>query len=765
MKLLDRYILREILAYFLLGLGVFGFVLMMPELLRLSELIAQESLSPLQVAGLFLSLLPPKLMWVLPLAVLIGSLMGVSRLSSDREIIAMRACGLSVARLVRPAIVFAATATLVTLAATVWWGPAAAQHLLRLQEEVGARQIFYEVRPRVFEERFPDRILYVQETQDAGTRWEGILLADLSRPETLRLTLAGTGTAVPDQENGSVRLSLRDGTTHEYSLGRPDRYSLASFEQRQLTVPVPNSGIRLNRRRNAELSLRELWAKSRAGRDSWRIARADLHRRFALPGACLAFALLAFPLGLLTQATGRAVGFVLAVLFGLGYYFLFLFGDRMAREGALPVGLGVWGANLVVAAVGLYFLWQLRRPATGRGVAGFLRTCARALMGRVRRASNGRLPVRAGFGYRPFRIRTLDVYILRGALFHFLLLESALLVLFSLFSILEMLDEIVAQQVGWVVVARFLWYLLPQAIYMMTPLALLLAVLVELTVMTRRNEIVAIRGAGINLYRMLAPVLAMAFIFSGLLFWLDSTYLPQANQRQEALRNVIRGRPARTFFQMDRRWIYGDAPRIYHYAFFDHSRNFLARLEVLELDPENFSLSRRLFAERAHWEESLGSWVLEEGWERTFADGQTKEFQAFNVGFFPELSESPDYFKKEVRESQQMNWRELEDYIAELRQSGLDVTPLVVEWHKKFAFPLVATVMVLVAFPFGLSVGRHGALGGLASGIALGLTYWVLVGFFQALGNFGLLPPVLSGWGPNILFTAGGLYLGLQVDT
>ena len=156
---------------------------------------------------------------------------------------------------------------------------------------------------------------------------------------------------------------------------------------------------------------------------------------------------------------------------------------------------------------------------------------------------------------------------------------------------------------------------------------------------------------------------------------------------------------------------------------------------------------------------------MEEGWSRRFNTPDGDTFRSFKVAAFPELNESPEYFRKEVKESAQMNWKELGAYIGELKQSGLDTTPLEVEWHRKFAFPLIAAVMVMIAFPFGLLSGRSGALSGVALGVALGLAYWVTGGFFQALGNFGMLPPLLSGWGPNILFGSAGLYLGLSVET
>ena len=769
MKLLDRYIFREILGYTLVGVGVFAFVLMTPELLRLSELLARESMGPVQTAKLFLSVLPPKLVWALPLGVLVGLLMGISRLAADRELMALQVSGVGLVRLLRPALVFALLGTLATLAITIGWGPAAARTLRQLQAELGARQLFFEVRPRVFEERLPERILYVQETENGGTQWKGVFLADLSDPETSKVTLAQTGLAIPGSGQQKMRLHLSKGATHEYALREPDRYSLSTFEESSLAMAVSAGGVKLEVRRNAEMSVAELWAASQQG-PRWRSARADFYRRFVLPTSCLVFGLLAFPLGLLAQTSGRAVGFVLAIGFAISYYFLFLIGDRLAREGAIAPAVGVWMPNLVFLLLAIVLLHWLGRPRGGGSLAVIVRAWL-ARVGEKKRKQlalqpDGALLAQKGRAISSRWLRILDLYVVRGVLFHFLLAGTSLLLLFNLFSILEMVDDIAARQIPWSVVGRLIWYQTPQVVYWMTPLALLLAVLVELALLSKRNEVVAIKGAGISLYRIAAPVLVLALVLGGLLFWLDSTYLPTANQQREALRNYIKGRPPQTFFQAERRWIFGEAPRIYHYSFFDPGRNLLARLHVFELDPVDFSLRRRLFAERAHWEPLLQCWVLERGWERVFDGNQTVSYVPFDVAGFPELAEPPDYFKKEVRESDQMSWAELGDYIAELQQSGLDANRLVVQWHKKFAFPSIALVMVLLAFPFGLAAGqRGGAVGGIALGIGLGLLYWVMTGFFEALGNFALLPPVLAGWGPNMLFAAAGVYLILQVET
>lgn len=770
MKLVDRYILREIAGYAGLGLGVFLFILMTPEVLRLSELLARENIALPQLAKLFLSVLPGKLLWAIPLSVLAALLMAMSRLAADSEVIALQAAGVSPAALLRPMLAFAALGACLTLAATVWWGPLGARTMRQMQAELAAGQATYEVQPRVFDERFPNLILYVQDTSDGGSRWKGVFLADLTQPDNPRLTLAQTAVVVPEPDRHRLRLHLFEGSTHAYAPEEPERYSVSTFAENVISVFSPASSATLETRRNADLSLAELWAASQQG-PRWRSARVDFHRRLAIPAACLLFGVIALPLGLLAQGSGRALGFVVAVGLAIGYYFVFLLGDRLGREGGLPPGLGAWLANMTLAVAGLYYFQTQWSPgkqpwsALGERLRRFLPARSPALA-RAGESSPAAQTLSRDHGPAGSRLpRTLDLYVVRGVLFYSLLLLCALLLLFGLFAVLEMVEDIAAHHIPWPVVARFLWYLLPQALYWMAPLALLLGVLVELALLSKRNELVAIKGAGISLYRIAVPLLLLGLVFSALLFWLDYDYLPYANQRQEILRNQIKGRPPQTFFQTERRWIFGQQPRIYHYAFFDPAQNLLARLSVLELDPQTFSVRRRLSARQAHWEPQLHTWVLEQGWEREFGQGQTVRYRPFQAASFRELTEAPAYFQREVRESAQMNWQELGDYITGLHQSGFDVTRLQVQRHKKIAFPLISTVMVLLAFPFGLSMGRRGAVGGLALGIGVGFAYWVLASFFEQVGNLGYLPPVLAAWGANLVFLFAGVYLLLQIET
>jgi lipopolysaccharide export LptBFGC system permease protein LptF len=129
------------------------------------------------------------------------------------------------------------------------------------------------------------------------------------------------------------------------------------------------------------------------------------------------------------------------------------------------------------------------------------------------------------------------------------------------------------------------------------------------------------------------------------------------------------------------------------------------------------------------------------------------------------MAESPEYFKKDSRGSSSMTVAELQRKIEDLQQSGFDVLDLKIQLQSKIAFPLTCLVMVLVGLPFSFSVGKRGALYGVAMGIAIGLAYWGLIGLFEQMGRYEMLPPMLAAWGPNLLFGAGGLYLFLTSRT
>jgi LPS export ABC transporter permease LptG len=278
------------------------------------------------------------------------------------------------------------------------------------------------------------------------------------------------------------------------------------------------------------------------------------------------------------------------------------------------------------------------------------------------------------------------------------------------------------------------------------------------------------KATGTSLYRIIAPVLVIATLISAGLFIFDEAYLPAANRRQEALLSEIKGKPAQTFLRPDRKWMSGQTSeaggptRIFYYQFFDPERDDFANITVFELNPSDFTLTRRIYAQSAHWDDVNG-WVFENGWQRTFAGESVATYQTFTLSTFPEIHEQPSYFKKEARQSQEMSYTELASYITDLQQSGFDTTPLRVQLNRKLAYPLITLVMAVLAVPFSLFAGKRGSMAGIGAAIGVAIAYWVIAAVFENLGNVNTLPAVLAAWSPDLLFGITGTYLLLRTPT
>ncbi len=457
----------------------------------------------------------------------------------------------------------------------------------------------------------------------------------------------------------------------------------------------------------------------------------------------------------------------------------------MAKQGKISAGVGVWTANVIFAAVGMLLLRQATRgdvaprgTALVRAISSVGALIERRLPERFRsttfQPSGAVVPGREAPGrlLRNSRFPLIfDDYVMREFLTTFGLVLLSFIALSLIFSFFELIGDIFRNRTPLITVGDYLLNLIPYMLYNLTPLCALLAVLVTLGSLSRTSELTAMKASGVSLYRLVAPLLALTAILAAGLFVFDEFYLPSANRQQEALRSVIKGKPAQTFLRPDRKWIsglqdtVGEPARIFYYQFFDPDKNVFANLTVFEFQPGSFHLSRRIFAGSAHWDAHVQRWVLENGWQRTFQADAVSEYAPFTINSFPEIREQPTYFKKESRQSQEMSFGELRDYIQDLQQSGFDTMRLRVQLNRKLAYPLITLVMAIFAVPFALSVGKRGSLTGFAVAIGMAVAYTVLASIFEAMGNVNALPPMLAAWSPDLLFGMAGGYLMLRTQT
>jgi LPS export ABC transporter permease LptF/LPS export ABC transporter permease LptG len=773
MRILDRYIVREIVRHAFLGLLIFTFVLFVPKLVRLMELFVRHSGSGSQILTLFLCIIPGILVFTIPMAVLIGVLLGLGRMSMDSEIIALTSLGISRKRILLPVGVLAVVGAVLTLLMTLVLAPRSLRAFRDIEASLLVSQISFQVQPRVFDERFPHLVLYINDVAASGTHWHGVFLFETGGESGSRITLAEDAIVIAEPQLDKLELHLNAGTTHEFQRENPDQYSVTAFARSDW--PIEFSSLTTARQRtlsNPERSLSDLWHDNGP---HWREARVEINQRFAFPFACFAFALIAVPIGAQPRRGGRAAGTLLSVLIIAGYYLLFIIGAGLARQGAVSPFVGMWAANIILVLTGLALLPRMERYWNEPSPLTFLSRyfAFRRLLRRRRMLVKSRVPARVENGDTPSEVlprsafnfpTIIDLYILRRFLYYFFLILAAFILLFETFTFFELLDDIARHRIPFLVVVNYFRFLIPYLVYQLSPLAALVATLVTLGVLSKNNEITAFKASGISLYRLALPLLASGLVLAATLLILDDTYLPYANQRQDALRNQIKGKPAQTYTR-PQRWIFGENSKVYNYDIFDSTQKLFGGLSVIELDPVTFQMKRRIFATRAQWLDTEKTWALESGWVRDFSGGTVENYTPFKVTSLPELVEPPSYFNREVIQAFQMSWRDLRHYIQGLQVAGFDVSSLTVQWHKKIAYPLIAPVSMLLAIPFAILVGSRGAIGGIALGVGIGITYWAIAALLEAMGGIGQLPPMLAAWSPDLIFFFLGLYFFFKMPT
>ena len=794
MRILTRYILKEVSSHALLGVLLFTFIIFMRDLGRLLELVVRNSAPLPSVAEIFLYTLPTTFMITLPMGVLVGILIGLSRMAADSEVTAVRASGMGAGMFVRVVSMFAITAWMFAMVNSIYVAPRAARALSALQDRLKASQASFEIQPRVFYEELKDHVLYVQDAipSKGQSLWRGVFLADVSDPASPRITLAERG-ALLSESPEKIRFHLEDGTQQELIPKARDQYSITTFEATDLPVEVPTSADRGFRDLQpvAELSLNGLLrnaareraaaavsAKTDPGTSSYEYLKAryyeiEFQRRFGLPAACLVLAIVGIPLGLSAHKGGRSAGFVLTIVLVFVYYLFSLIGVSLARQGKISPWFGVWAGNIFFFLCGVFLLWRVDRMPLDLSLLNRIGTTVRrvltawgeslpGLRERAWLAASSRRPKRR-YGARFPLI--LDNMILRDFAQYLVMIMATFLMLALVFTFFELLTDIVRNKVSFILLAEYLLNLSPSLVYLMAPMSVLLAVLITFGLLRKSSELTAMKATGFSIYRTTFPVVLLSAGFAVGLFIFDQIYIPHTNRRQETLRNEIKGKPPQTYLQADRKWIFGQSNQIYYYQVFDPDTNRFGGISVFEFDPATFQLTRRIHADGAHWEPSLKKWVFENGWVRTLSGASIQEYRTFDVSTFKELGEDPSYFKKEVRQSSEMNYEELSNYIRDLRQSGFDTVRLKVQLQKKVAYPLITLVMAVLAIPFSAQKRRGGALAGVAIALGIAIVYWVTAGVFEAMGNANQLPALLAAWAPDVIFALAGGYLVLRVPT
>jgi LPS export ABC transporter permease LptF/LPS export ABC transporter permease LptG len=798
-RILDRYIAREMLAPTGIGLLVFTFVLLIDQIPRLLAVLVARSADLSTIVRVFVNLLPSILAVTIPMAFLLGVLLAFGRMASDSEIVALRAVGVSPARLLVPVMMMAGAMTALTFYINAVALPAANQAHRQLIFSLVVSKARTVVSPRTFtDELLPGRMmLYVQDVEPDTGIWKNLLIHDVREPARPKLILARSGELIVDRNLGSVRLQLGAGTQHTFATVAPRDYDRLQFAQMGFSLPVdeffPEKKKLLLQKGDREMTLRELAREIRQrrtqgkNRRDWGRFAVEWHKKFAIPSACLVFGLLGLALSLGSKKEARSAAFALSIAVIFVYYILIRLGEQAGDTGMMVPWLSMWGANIALGAMALALLWLNHREAAFDPLdpSHYL-----AWVPKVKRRRGARSPVATAAPARPravvvvriprLRLRfpsILDRYIGRAWVANVSLVLMAFASIYFLGDFMDLIDDFQQNKPGAGVILHYYAFFLWQICFTVAPVAVLVGVLVTLGLLARRNEITAMKAGGISVYRASVPVLGAGLLASLLLYGMQEWILPQTNKVAAMDKNRIKGRPAQASDQFERRWVLASDGRFYNFDYIIADEPVLGEFSVYgfsiyDVDQKTWLLRDRVYASRAVWSPATRTYELERGWRRATGRGDSTSFEPFQaqqvraIGRDPggEI-EPPSYFKREVKPSDTMGFGELHRYIGSLESRGFDVAKLRVQLHRKLAFPMVGLVMTLLALPFSFVVARHGALYGIGIAIVIAIVYWAVLGIFEALGNSGLLTPSLAAWAPNLLFGAAGLYMTLTLRT
>ncbi len=326
--------------------------------------------------------------------------------------------------------------------------------------------------------------------------------------------------------------------------------------------------------------------------------------------------------------------------------------------------------------------------------------------------------------------------------------------IFVLVDLFDNAHSFIDNDVSLSVVLLYYAYYLPLVVVLTSPVAMLLATILAVGGLARKNEIMALKGSGVSLYRILAPVLALSVVLSLANVFIGEQILPPATRQRLLIKETSIAKRASEIITSDPMYVTSDGS-MFHARRFNARTGTLEKVTVEEFD-ETISPVSRIDAESAVWEND--QWVFHEGSQRFFtAHGEeATSFDRLESGYSEPV---PGELGVRKLRPDEMAFRELRSYIVRLRASGNDPRDLTVQLQLKIAFPFVIIIMTLLGGSLAAGARRSGFARSFAAALTISFFYFGMLQVGQVLGRQGILVPWLAAWISNIIFAGVGVAL------
>ena len=364
-QLLYTYLATEMLAPFFASFLIMNCVFFLVKLIPFLNFVLELKIDLADFTRLFSYLFPNIFLYSIPMSAMMGVTIGFARLSSDSEILALKASGISMYKIIPPVVIVTAVISLFTAYFSIKLIPLSEIAMKQLTYQLLKEKVNKGIKPHVFTEALGDVVVYVDAIDKSTGNWTDVWVSDMRGVVSPTITMASSGRMESNIEDMNVSIVLHKGSLHKPS---NENAQIVEFDQYRINIPLkpPNSKATRLKKRNV-LSMSELLAASRDEEESIKQRRAlliEFHKRMVLPAGCLLISLIGLPLGLQARPGKKAIGIQAGLGIFILYYIFFTIGKSLAEKATLPVSIAMWGPNFIFFCLAIFWIYRVSNEQT-----------------------------------------------------------------------------------------------------------------------------------------------------------------------------------------------------------------------------------------------------------------------------------------------------------------------------------------------------------------------------------------------------------------
>ena len=758
---ISKYIFQTVLPYFIFVWLLLSVILFVQQASRYSDVFFNTQIPANLVWQLTAALIPNVIAFTCPMAILIGVIIGLSKMQGDSELIAVRAAGVGNFQIVLPVVGLGLLLAGFAFTTNLKGVPLAAQLARKVAMQIALYKLESPIEPGVFNGEIQGCTVYVKSGNIEEGTWENIFIySEDKNTNQVRLITSKNGRI--DSQGDTSELVLDNASVTTFSIDKPDR-NLSSETLKNLRFLIQTGRAQLVEEISQtevtpeELGLSELakYAASKTGAEKTE-ANILWQRRIILSITPLLFSLLGAALVLRFNRGGRGFGILLALLSLIIYYLVALLGEQLARTGVISVfSASVLPIFLTCLVICWFFLSQ--RLFLAETIGGFFKGMN---LSRFRGKFNfGRKNTFANL-----TTGILDYDIVSDLLKYFFLTTCFLITVYLVFTAFELWRFAGIIPHGIYLLSKYLVFLIPFIYLQISPASLMIATLATYVIKSRQNEVVVWTAGGQSIYRLLLPCFLLMLVIGFINWEIQERVLPRTNQIQDDLRTQIKNRGV-TGSKDGKYWV-ANENRIYSFSLPEinqpeNDRRRVSNLTVYEFAADAMKLAAIYRTAQASWEPG-GIKFLADADKTTWTNNVPQSETIAPADF--KLAENYNPFRQTVEKPNHLNAAETREQIK-TTESESERRTFAVALEKKYATLILPLIVILFTAPFALSLNRKGRV--LTIGYAIGL--WLLfTGFssvFEQFGINGMLSPKIAVWCPPAVFALLGSYLLSRIRT